>query len=295
MDELQPACYYSVAEQERLGYECSEIIGWNTVGRRNIAILEALRLGAEIIISVNDDDIPMGKDYFNMFRSNLMESYNGVQLTSSSGWVNVGDLLFPRVYHRGFPYQEREKEPCKTAPITNVKVGISEGIVMGDPDVDAVDRVASNPRVLSASDILRNGIVVCHNCFSPFNNENTAYRREIAPVMMLPVGLGRADDIFSAYVAERILADTDYYIHHGQPFAWQQRNPHDLLSDLSEEMFQMQNVWRFVQSLQAMKLPNGDTLTKLSHLYGEIARLKYMPSILNQLAKAWSTDIEQVL
>ena len=59
---LGNAVYYSDTEQEKLGYRSSQVIGWNQVQRRNIALLEALKYGADIIITVDDDNVPLDID-----------------------------------------------------------------------------------------------------------------------------------------------------------------------------------------------------------------------------------------
>src|ERR1700681_1926515 len=41
---------YSPTQQTELEYACSELIGWNCVQRRNIALLEALAWGAEVLV-----------------------------------------------------------------------------------------------------------------------------------------------------------------------------------------------------------------------------------------------------
>src|ERR1700721_1523424 len=46
---------YSPDRQKELGYECSPLLGWNCVQRRNIALLEALRWGADIIKTIDAD------------------------------------------------------------------------------------------------------------------------------------------------------------------------------------------------------------------------------------------------
>src|SRR5215467_2560769 len=43
IESLGNATYYSDADQEKLGYKSSAVIGWNKIMRRNIALLEALR------------------------------------------------------------------------------------------------------------------------------------------------------------------------------------------------------------------------------------------------------------
>src|ERR1041385_6699305 len=50
VSKLGNALYLSDEDQTKLGYESSEIIGWNKIMRRNIALLEAIRQQPDIII-----------------------------------------------------------------------------------------------------------------------------------------------------------------------------------------------------------------------------------------------------
>ena len=43
-------CFRGI-ENDLSGWKCSEAIGWNTLARRNIAFLEALKWGADVIYS----------------------------------------------------------------------------------------------------------------------------------------------------------------------------------------------------------------------------------------------------
>jgi hypothetical protein len=60
--------YFSDADQERMGLACSEVIGWNTIMRRNIALYAAIRSRAHIIVTVDDDNIPVSRNYFDEYR-----------------------------------------------------------------------------------------------------------------------------------------------------------------------------------------------------------------------------------
>ena len=50
--------YLDPKKQEDLYPELSSILGWNTIQRRNIGFLYAYKSGAEIIATVDDDNIP---------------------------------------------------------------------------------------------------------------------------------------------------------------------------------------------------------------------------------------------
>jgi hypothetical protein len=292
---LGNALYYSVKTQENLGYKCSEIIGWNKIMRRNIGILEALRFGAEIIISIDDDNIPLSNNYFEQFERTLSDPFNGVMASSKTGWFNIGEFLIPPVYHRGFPFEQRSQEPSKLTPVVGAKIGVSAGLWLGDPDVDTVNRITNSPKVVGISDVVRNGIIVQHGCFAPFDSQNTAYVRELAPLMMLLVGVGRYDDIFASYIAERIMAETDYRLHYGLPLVYQERNQQSQWVNLQDEMYGMQNVSEVCNDLRNAEVGNGTVLDKLHMLYEHLVTCKHLPQVALDLGKAWCEDVGKAL
>ena len=50
--------YLNPESQDRLYPELSEVIGWKTIQRRNVGLVYAYQSGAEIIATVDDDNIP---------------------------------------------------------------------------------------------------------------------------------------------------------------------------------------------------------------------------------------------
>ncbi len=296
IEALGNAAYYSDADQEKLGYKCSEIIGWNKIMRRNIALLEALRWRAEIIVSVDDDNIPLDSSYFEEFKNILSTPYSGVMASSDHGWINVGEFLVPRVYHRGFPYEFRNVDlKMSLRPVSGVRVGVAAGLWLGDPDIDAMERITLRPTVYQISKVLESGLVVDDACLSPFNSQNTAYIAELAPLMMVLVGVGRYDDIWASYIAQRVMVEMDYHVHFGAPFVWQQRNPQSLWKNLKDELFGMEFSARFCADLRPAKLDAGSVLVKLRRLYEHMRGLGYLPPEVYELGKAWSDDVEKII
>src|SRR5215472_3795893 len=55
---------YLPPEKQQADWKTSRVLPWNSITRRNIAILEALKAKADIIITVDDDNIPLNTDYF---------------------------------------------------------------------------------------------------------------------------------------------------------------------------------------------------------------------------------------
>lgn len=293
---LGNAVYYSDVEQEKLGYRSSSLIGWNRIMRRNIALLEAIKSGADIIITVDDDNIPLGHDYFADFVKILTHPFSGLQVTSDDGWFNVGEYMIPSVYHRGFPYDKRHtKHTYAMSHAQAVKIGVVAGLWFGDPDIDAMERITNRPEIHQIAEVLQRGLCVNTNIFAPVDSQNTAYIAELAPLFMVWTGVGRYDDIWASYLAQRVMRTLDYHVYYGPPFVWQERNPQNLWQNLRDEILGMEYTSRLCEDLLAANLSNGTVLEKLECLYEQLKSKDYLPSIVYELGKAWCEDIRSIL
>lgn len=240
--------YLSPEIQSSLGYKCSELLGWNCIARRNIATLEALKQGADIIVMVDDDNIPMNEFYFADHIMALTTLHSGVKVNGRLGWFDVGQLLDPIAGHRGFPISPKLTE-WRANPVVDVSVGVNAGICMGDPDISAYFRIANHPTVHRTSQLLDNGVVVDPRTRTVFNSQNTSFIRELAPAMFMMPGIGRMDDIWASLICQRVMRDRGLHVKFGRPYVFQERNQHDLVSDLKAEMHGMEHTVGFAQYL----------------------------------------------
>lgn len=294
---LGNAQYLGPQDQEKLKYKSSARIGWNSIQRRNIGFLEALKHGADIIVSVDDDNIPVDRHYINDFISLLSHPYDGLSISSPSGWVNIGEFLTPALYHRGFPYSLRRKDlQHSIRPLTQARIGVAAGLWIGDPDIDAMARITTAPMVYNISDVARAGFVIDQSSVAPFNSQNTAYIRELAPLFMMLTGVGRYDDIWSSYIMQRVMKTTGHLVHFGKPFVWQERNQQNLWKNLKDEVYGMEYTSMFCEDLDAMRLPTDASVTeKLEMLYTNLKKSTYLPPIVFDIASAWLSDLQKVL
>lgn len=292
---LAPARYYDVEQQCALKYKCSELIGWDTIQRRNIALLEALKCGADVIATVDDDNLPIGS-YFGYFSWRFEYPFTGLMASEPhSGWFDVGKLLDPPSPHRGFPCDILVDDPTFLA-VTDVRVGVAAGICLGDPDIDAYQRIANRPSVHRISELLRHGIVVDKSSTNTvFNSQNTAFVRDLAPAMFCPPGLGRYDDIWASLIAQRIMRDTNYHVHFGPPFVWQQRNHHSLVRDLKAEVYGMENTLRFALDLEDIDVTAMSVVGRVRKLYQALGKRSYIPGIVSKAGLAFVDDCEKIL
>ena len=293
---LGNAVYYSDTDQEKLGYRSSELIGWNRIMRRNIALLEAIKYGADIIVTIDDDNIPLDRSYFTDFVRVLTQPFSGLQVTSDDGWFNIGEYMIPPIYHRGFPYDKRHvKHTYTLRHVQGAKIGVAAGLWFGDPDIDAMERITNRPEVYQVAEVVQRGLCVAPSVLAPTNSQNTAYVAELAPLFMVWTGVGRYDDIWASYLAQRIMHTLDYHVHYGPPFTWQERNPHNLWQNLRDEILGMEYTTRFCEGLLAADLAEGTVLEKLERMYEYLKSKDYLPPIVYELGKAWCEDIRSIL
>ena len=284
-------------ETSQIGWKCSELIGWNQVERRNIALLEAIRWGADCVVTIDDDNIPIDGNYFKYFEDHLsIEPWFCVEASSPTGWFDPGTLLVPPVPHRGFPYAQ------KAAPVfdsvVDARIGVAAGLCLGDPDIDAVTRIVNAPVVHSVSELARAGVVTDpRKTKTVFNTQNTAFIRDLAPAMFQPPGVGRFSDIYASLICQRVMRERGLYVHFGMPYVWQTRNEHNLINDLRLEIDGMANIEALAGILDAMQLPDHDVLAATRRIYSALqaTATTIMPPIACQAALAFFDDMESIL
>jgi hypothetical protein len=287
--------YLSDEDQEKAGWACSEFIGWNCIMRRSVALLEAIKMGADVIVTVDDDNIPLEPEtYFSTFDAVLTLPFSGPMVHGGLAWFNVGDLFDEPFAHRGFPFLPAP-HGYVVQSVTDAPVGVVAGMWMGDPDVTAAERIAKAPTVRSIPGLLQRGVVVERGTVAPFDSQNTAYLGELAPLMAVLPAVGRYDDIWASFIAQRIMLEKNYHVFFGPPFVWQERNTHNLTRNLQDEIYGMDNTVQFVRDLDRMRLGTGSPLEMLGRLWSQAQKLDYLPQRLKDFGRAWVEDVEGVI
>lgn len=235
--------------------ELGEHLPWNSIQRRNIGLLRAYESGCDPIITIDDDNFLLEPDFVGA------HSVAGGQaalpaLSSDSGWVDVCQELEEArgvpFYHRGFPPGERWRPVQVTSTRREAAVAVNAGLWLGDPDVDALQRLVYP---VDAVRYRRDAnFVLGAGSWSPFNSQNTALARAIMPAYFLSPRIGRFDDIWASYVIVRIADHLGQLIAYGRPVVRQERNPHDYWKDLDQEREPMRVTDRLCARLRAIGL-----------------------------------------
>lgn len=236
---LENGIYLSPSDQEKMAPGLSDSIGWNSIQRRNLAFLKAYQLGAEVIATIDDDNIPeddWGTDLLLGCEVEVDEFQLDTPLFDPVGATN-----YPHLWHRGFPLQEISSRDYSRKIRTTIRPDIQAAFWNGDPDVDAVCRMEHRPECDFCADVFP----FSANRPGPFNSQNTFISREVLPHYFMFPYVGRADDVWASYYVQSL----GFKVVYSAPSVYQARNPQDLTTNLVDEFFGYRNTLEFTRSL----------------------------------------------
>jgi hypothetical protein len=233
----------SIGEQQTFmdSLGASELVPYDSDNRRNVGFLMALARGAHYIVAADDDNWPRSPAY-------VREHYGALgrqpeALTWEAGWFNPATLLQmdqPDVFLRGHPYAHRSAN-ASAVTRREAHVCANEGLWIGDPDVDAVTRLAIMP---IAREWTGGSMVLGPDAWAPINTQNTCVSRAALPSFYF-VRMGdridgwtmeRFGDIFAGLFLQACAKQVGETIRFGGPLVTHRRNAHDLLRDLRQEL-----------------------------------------------------------
>lgn len=250
-----------VTTQRQDEYHCSESIGWRNIQRRNLALLAAFDTEQyDYFIAVDDDNFP--GENVQKFHDTVRATFanlSGIRAQAhDTMWYNPGMLGEPYYRQRGLPARlmtDGYSYSYSNVDHPNVKVGVLQSQILGDPDCDAVQRIVQPISVRR----YRYDVYVEPGTYAPFNSQATIWPRRFAPMMAVFPGCGRYDDIYSSIVATRVLHHLKHVVAFGEPYVRQARNEHDLGKDLAAEVKGMNDVDRFTEFVDNVDLDSSTT------------------------------------
>jgi hypothetical protein len=134
---------------------------------------------------------------------------------------------------------------------------IQQGLVDGDPDVDAIYRLVLE---LPFQFMPGPSVALGPGAWCPFNSQNTSWWPEAYPLMYLPAYCSfRMTDIWRSFVAQRIASVNGWSVLFHEATVRQRRNPHDLLRDFRDEVPGYLANREICAALQALELAPGGT------------------------------------
>ncbi len=266
--------YIDIATQDQWGKRCTDFysrIPYNNETRRNIGYLHALEDHCEILISIDDDNFPTDDDLVGCHKI-TGSNWDGDLINETTGFHNICEYLEiqpnRQIFPRGFPFRLRglSNQNLAVKPQGKVKIGVTAGLWLSDPDVDATTWL--NGRVEGKAYRGEDVQVLNQQTWSPVNTQNTSVVRELIPAYLcIPMGwnvpggnIQRYGDIWGGYFLQALMKGTDYHVAFGRPIVDHRRNPHDYVDDLRFEYWGMILTDWLVQKLQEDFIPKSDAI-----------------------------------
>ena len=237
---LRNGIYLSPEDQENYDKDLSDAIGWNCIQRRNFGILYAWKNGADVVATVDDDNIPYkhwGNDLLLNKKANV--SY---YKTNSPAFDPVSVTNYKNLWHRGFPIQILDKKSNFKKQNKIIKADIQADFWNGDPDIDAICRMEHHPNCKFNNKYFP----LASNKISPFNSQNTFLSKKVLPHYFLFPHIGRMDDIWASFY----VTSKNYKVVYNEPTVYQERNVHNLIKDFKDEYIGYVNSSNLVEKLK---------------------------------------------
>ena len=238
--KLRRGHFVTPEEQQRRFPLLSDLLGWNCIQRRNVGFLIALEMGASIVATVDDDNVPYrdwGKDLL-IGRSVPVRQYR----CAAAAFDPIGATNYPHLWHRGFPIQLIATRDYSKFVDTTASVQIQADFWDGDPDIDAVCRMIHHP----ACRFDPAAFPFTSPAMAPFNSQNTFIAASLLPNYFMFPGIGRMDDIWGSYFLQAATGVRPVFC---RASVEQRRNEHDLTRDFSGEIIGYERTLKLLTAL----------------------------------------------
>ena len=233
--------YLHPKDQEKMSNKLSDLIGWNCIQRRNFGYLLAYKMGAELIATVDDDNIPYNfwgkKIHINKFIN--VDYYK----TKNIAFDPLSIFKFnQRLWHRGFPLQLLETRKNFIKKKKKLLFDIQANLWNKAPDIDAINRINLSNENFKFKKIEP----YSSNAYIPFNSQNTILSRKIIKNYFLFPHIGRMDDIWAGYYVQSL----GYKVIFDNATVYQNRNYHNIYDDFKKEIIGYKNNFELIKNLK---------------------------------------------
>jgi len=272
--------YISPEDQNKDYGDISNAIPWNNYARKIIGYTCAIRNGADYIADSDDDNFP----YKNW---GIINQYRIADSSETLKIVNIYKLFSKQnIWPRGYPLELVKSEFDRKLK----KVGIWQGLVDGDTDVDAIYRLTSNmPVKFDAGD----PVVLSKGSFCPINSQNTIFHKDLFPLMYLPSTVTmRFTDILRGYIAQIVAWQYNFQVCFLPPSAFQKRNEHDYLKDFEQELPFLTNASTIINIIDKSTKSGVKIQENIRLVYAALAKEKIVDEIELKYLDLWLNEFK---
>ena len=279
-DQGLETIYLDIASQNKIGKKFEEFykrLPLRNESRRNIGFLAAYEDGAEVLISIDDDNFPLESDFIG--GHSIVGSYCTQNVLSDpTGYYNICEHIemnpYRHVYPRGFPFELRNTRntPKELSINEDIKIGVNTGLWLKDPDIDATTWL--NGTIQGINFKGPDYTVLAQDTWTPINTQNTAIVRELIPAYIcIPMGwevpggkINRYGDIWGGYFLQALMRDSEYVVSFGNPIVEHDRNPHNYIDDLRGEYWGLILTDWLLKNLRGFSSKQSNILDRISVL-----------------------------
>lgn len=273
-----------------------DFLPYKSYARKNIGYLYAIQHGAKQIYDTDDDNHPIsGKLSF--FDKDSGEFYvYSTQARAVNPYSHFGQGT---IWPRGYPL-ENISDPTEHVfdKCQGVQTTIQQGVVDGDPDVDAIFRLTrkdKNVRLDVKFDPKADPVLLPPGTMAPFNSQNTFFLYKGLWATLLPITTAfRVCDIWRGYFAQRLIWEIGGYLSFFPPNAVQVRSAHDYLLDFIDEKDLYHDAGRLVRFLTTWKSNKKDFFNRVLELSVAMVENQFWGEKDALLTEAWLQDLVSV-
>jgi hypothetical protein len=280
--------FFSVERQMQTGLRFAALCPTGSYARKNVGYLLAMKEGAQIIVDTDDDNIPQEAFWRARRRRQTVSTLR------RAGCANVYKYFTESyAWPRGLPLDAVRDPlpPFEDLPIEDRDCPIQQGLVDGNPDVDAIYRLVLPLPIVFRKD---RRLALGTGAWCPVNSQNTSWWRDAFPLLYLPAYCSmRMTDIWRGLIAQRIAWENGWSVLHHESTVTQQRNEHDLMADFEAEIPGYRNNRWMVETLGALTLTRNIP-QNLRTCYGSLVRLGLIDAKELPLLEAWLEDLDAV-
>jgi len=289
-----PGCeFFDLDAQSDTGFSYATAALLRHYARKNIGYLVAMRDGARILLETDDDNAPLDSFWMD---GGMPTDVAEPKEALGKGWINVYRYFGADAWPRGLPLENvmDDNGAFKICKSQGPKVLVRQGLVKGEPDVDAIfrlTRLAFTEFENTAPLWLGSGV------WSPFNSQNTWWNAEAFPLLYLPATCSfRATDIVRGYVALRCLWELGSGILFVGQTAVQDRNPHDLMRDFRDEIVIYTHAATIAETFEdlPMKAGSDGIADNMRACYQALVELDVVTAKELELLDYWLADIQSL-
>ena len=228
-----------------------------------------------MVATVDDDNIPYSNWGEELLVGQEVE-IDSYECLSAPYFDPLSVTEHNSVWHRGYPIEHvPNRLNVEFKGKRYRKCLVQANLWDGDPDIDAMARLANKPIVKFDPQLSPYG----SDQLSPFNSQNTILARDVIPYYSVLPFTGRMDDIWGGYILQHYFPESVIY---AKATVYQDRNEQDLVTNLENEVVGYRKTLTLLEAIGDYQ----EVLPEKAKIFWDVYRKQYsQPNVLEVAAQ----------